>query len=180
MRSSWRLLLALVVGAALAFVGTTGASAPSAASEVITTAAPASRQLTVTKIVDGDTLVAAGPGGSKVKIRMLGIDTPETKDPRKSVQCWGPEATQYAEKLLRGQRVTLVADPTQEASDRYGRALGYVLLLDGRDYSTEAARAGTARAYVYQGRPVLKHEQIAAAQHEAQAAHRGLWGACPA
>ncbi|MGV0871095.1 excalibur calcium-binding domain-containing protein [Mycolicibacterium sp. XJ879] len=56
------------------------------------------------------------------------------------------------------------------------RTLAYLVRADGFDYAVEAARAGTARSYVYGGRPVSRHDAIAAAEREARDARRGLWG----
>jgi len=59
--------------------------------------------------------------------------------------------------------------------DRFGRTLAYLDKVDGRDYSVEAARAG-AHSYVYHGHPSARADEIAAAEQEAKAAGRGLWG----
>ena len=75
-----------------------------------------------------------------------------------------------------GQRVALVTDPTQDRTDRFGRTLAYLVRADGWDYSVEAARAGTAKSYVYGGIPVIRYNAIETAQAEARAALRGLWG----
>jgi micrococcal nuclease len=75
-----------------------------------------------------------------------------------------------------GQRVAMETDPTQDRTDRYGRTLAYLVRADGWDYSVEAARAGTAKSYVYAGVPVSHYDAIEGAQTEAQAAQRGLWG----
>lgn len=131
---------------------------------------------TVLKVVDGDTIDIRDDVRGRLRVRVLGIDTPETKKPGYTVGCWGPEATAFAESTLLGQRVALVTDPTQGVHDRYGRTLAYLEKADGWDYSTEAARAGTARAYVYQGRPAVRFPAIAAAEDEARGANRGLWG----
>jgi endonuclease YncB( thermonuclease family) len=129
-------------------------------------------------VIDGDTVWVTDDRGSRVKVRVLGIDTPETKDPRKPVQCWGPEATRFATNTLLSKRVTLVTDPGQAARDRYGRLLAYVYLPGGANYSVLAARAGAARSYVFNHTPVSQHVAIEAAEAEARAAKRGLWGAC--
>lgn len=142
--------------------------------------APTGLTVTVTYIVDGDTVHVTDALGSKIKVRVLGIDTPETRDPRKPVQCWGPEATQFAAATLLGQPVTLVSDPTQDTRDRYGRFLGYLYLTDTSNYSVLAAAAGVARSYIYDRNPVTEHAAITAAEADARAAQRGLWGACPA
>jgi micrococcal nuclease len=128
--------------------------------------------------VDGDTIAATVAGGSEVKVRILGIDTPETHKPNTPVQCYGPQATEFARTLLLHQAVVLVGDPTQAAIDQYDRSLFYVRLLGGRDYSVEAVRAGMGREYVYDHKPVQEHAALSAAQVEARAARRGLWGAC--
>jgi micrococcal nuclease len=82
-------------------------------------------------------------------VRVLGIDTPETKKSGYTVGCWGPEATEFAKSTMVGQRVALVTDPTQDRTHRYHRTLAYLVRAGGWDYSVEAARAGTAKSYVY-------------------------------
>jgi micrococcal nuclease len=103
---------------------------------------------TVSRVVDGDTVHVTDGRGSRIKVRVLGIDTPETVDPRVPVQCWGPEATQFATTTLLNKKVTLVTDPTQATRDRYDRLLAYVYLPDGANYSVLAARAGAAHSYL--------------------------------
>jgi micrococcal nuclease len=92
------------------------------------------------------------------------------------VGCWGPDATRFAEATLMGQRVAVVPDVTQDRTDRYGRTLAYLVRADGLDYSIEAARTGSAVSYVYDDHPVERYAAIEAAQAEAQAGRRGLWG----
>ena len=113
---------------------------------------------------------------AELRIRLLGIGTPETKKSGYTVGCWGPQATQFAKDTLLGQRVAFVQDPTQDRTDRYGRTLAYLDKADGWDYSVEAARAGAAHSYIYRGNPVARYAEIAAAEQEAQNAKRGLWG----
>ena len=145
-------------------------TAPTASAEpVIATA-------TVLRAVDGDTIDIRDDVRGRLRIRVLGIDTPETKKPGYSVACWGPEATEFARSTLVGQRVAMESDPTQDRTDRYGRTLAYLVRADGWDYSVEAARAGTAKSYVYGGVPVSRYDAIEGAQAEARAAQRGLWG----
>ena len=136
---------------------------------------PVATTAVVLKVVDGDTIDIRDDVRGRLRVRILGIDTPETKKPGYTVGCWGPEATEFAQTALVGQRVALVLDPTQDRTDRYGRTLAYLVKGDGWNYSVEAARAGTAHAYVYDT-PVEKHAEIAAAEQEAKAAGRGLWG----
>lgn len=133
---------------------------------------------TVTRVVDGDTIVATTEDGDELRVRILGIDTPESVHPDESVECYGPEASEWATSVLDGQTVTLRTDPTQAETDRYDRALRYVALENGTDYSVLAAREGMAEPYVFGGEPVSKADEIDAAAAEAEAEGRGLWGAC--
>lgn len=127
---------------------------------------------TVTRVVDGDTIDVADPVAGATRVRILGIDTPETYGG--DVQCFGPEATAWATEHLLGRTVTLVPDPSQADTDRYGRALAYV--TDGDwDYSVEAALAGMARSDDY---GVRRARLIQTAEAQARAANRGLWAAC--
>ena len=131
----------------------------------------------VLKVVDGDTIDVRDDVRGRLRIRVLGIDTPETKKPGYTVGCFGPEATAFAKANLLGQQVAVQPDPTQDRTDRYGRTLAYLVRPDGWDYSVEVVRAGFALAYVYDGNPVERYPAIAAAELEAQSAGRGLWGA---
>lgn len=146
-------------------------ASPTAAAE------PTATTALVLKIVDGDTIDIRDENRGRLRVRILGIDTPETQKPGFTVGCWGPEATEFAKATMLGQRVALVTDPTQDATDRYGRTLAYLVRADGWDYSVEAARAGTAQSYVYANHPVSRYDAIAAAETEARDARRGLWGA---
>lgn len=152
-----------------------------AASLVAITPATATADVVVTtaevlRVVDGDTIDIRDDVRGRLRVRILGIDTPETKKPGYEVACWGPEATEFAQSTMLGQRVALQPDPTQDRTDRYGRTLAYLVRADSFDYSVEAARAGTAKSYVYGGSPVSRYEAIEAAEAEARGALRGLWG----
>lgn len=134
--------------------------------------------VTVIKVVDGDTL-SVSIGGKSETIRIIGINTPETVDPRKPVECFGQEASAKAHELLDGKSVTLEADATQGERDKYGRLLRYVFLPDGSDFGKAMISGGFAYEYTYSV-PYKYQEAYKAAQGEAQAAKRGLWadGAC--
>lgn len=96
----------------------------------------------VDRVIDGDTIDVL-LNGSVERVRLLNIDTPETKDPNEIVECLGPEATEYVEQLLSpGTVVGLEYD--QERTDRYGRTLAGVFLEDGRLANAEIARQGLA------------------------------------
>jgi micrococcal nuclease len=147
--------------------------APAHASETVSTTSGV-----VDRVIDGDTVdVLLATGGDPVRVRILGIDTPETVDPDAPVQCWGPEASAWAHQQLDGTTITLTADPVADDTDRHGRLLRYVLLPDGSNYSVRAAETGMARAYIYQGQHLTEASNITAAQATAQSTGAGLWGA---
>lgn len=133
---------------------------------------------TVSDVVDGDTIKVRSRGFEDT-VRLVGIDTPETRRPGTPLQCWGPEATRRAERLLPvGSRVEVVADPTQDRRDRYGRFLGYVRRTDMRvTVNFAMVLSGDARVYVYErSRPFARVASFRAAQRTARDAGRGLWG----
>jgi micrococcal nuclease len=82
---------------------------------------PAAVTATVLRIVDGDTVDIVDDVRGRLRIRLLGIDKPETNRPGYTVGWGGPEATQFAESTLAGQRVASITDPSQSLHDRYGR-----------------------------------------------------------
>ena len=168
MRSMLHRVAGAVMAAALAI--------PMLVSPPTVQAQPVDTTAVVLRVVDGDTIDIRDDVRGRLRVRLLGIDTPETKKPGYTVGCWGPEATEFAESTMAGQRVALEPDPTQDRTDRYGRTLAYLVRADGWDYSVEAARAGAAHSYVYGGHPVARHAAIEAAEQEAIDAHRGLWG----
>jgi micrococcal nuclease len=137
-------------------------------------AAPAVVSATVVHVVDGDTIVVALRDGRTETVRILGADTPETVDPRKPVQCFGPEASAYTKAQLSGRSVRLEFDV--ERRDRYGRLLAYVL-VDGGRYEDDLLRRGLARLLVIP--PNGSHARTMLAEElAARRARRGLWGAC--
>lgn len=129
----------------------------------------------VTQFYDGDT-VAVDMDGKEEKIRMIGVDTPETKDPRKPVQCFGQAASDFTKQLIGNQNVRLEADPTNSNRDRYNRLLRYVYLPDKRLVNAEIIREGYGFAYT--SFPFTKLEEFRAMEAEAKAANRGLWSTC--
>lgn len=122
----------------------------------------------VIRVVDGDTVVLQAIG----TVRLIGIDTPETVDPRKPVEYFGREASEYLRAMLAGRAVRLEYDQTRR--DRYGRTLAYLYLADGRFVNLEMVRQGYAHAYVKY--PFRLMDEFVAAEHEAREANRGMWG----
>ena len=149
------------------------------ASPHATVAAKAREAARVDRVVDGDTLKVRLADGRRKRVRLVGIDTPETKKPNTPVQCGGPQATAAMRRLVldrsgRGLGVVLVRDPTQDAQDRFGRRLAYVDLSSGRDVGLGLVEAGWARAREYDGR-YMREGRYMAAQARARAAGRGIW-----
>ncbi|HTM68474.1 MAG TPA: thermonuclease family protein [Candidatus Binatia bacterium] len=132
----------------------------------------------VVRTVDGDTFIV-DDAGANVRVRIMGINTPETKDPRKPVECFGREASARLHELIDGKTVRLTADPGQDDRDRYGRLVRYVALPDGTDVGLAMVRDGYAYEYTYRS-AYARQAQYRAAQEEARREKRGLWadGAC--
>lgn len=130
----------------------------------------------VLRTVDGDTLEVREDGASdSEKIRLLGVNTPESVDPRKPVECFGKEASKFTDDLVTGKRVNLVSDPEADNVDKYGRFLRSVELENGTDLNEALLREGYAYAYLSfplsDERKALYHEL----EQEAKSAERGLW-----
>lgn len=134
----------------------------------------AGRPAVVASVVDGDTIEV----DDGERVRLIGIDTPETKDPRRPVGCFGAEASARTSALLPpGTAVRLV--PDVEPTDRYGRTLAYVVRAEDDLFINRALVAG-GYALVATYPPNVAHvEELLAAQTEARTAGRGLWSACP-
>jgi endonuclease YncB( thermonuclease family) len=136
-------------------------------------AAPAAGVLrTVVRVVDGDTVVLDG----NEKVRLIGINTPESVDPRRPVQRFGKEASAYAKALLQGKRVRVEHDV--EKKDRYGRTLAYLHLEDGTFVNLRLVQEGYASAYRYP--PNVRHaEEFRLAERRAREGKKGMWGDAP-
>ncbi len=162
-----RLALALALGLiAAACGGTNGAGrgpAKPGAAEVL-------------RVVDGDTIVVR-IGGLEESVRLLGVDTPESVDPRSPVECFGMEASRHTETLLPpGTEVRLVRDV--EARDRYSRLLAYVYRADdGAFVNLQLVRDGFADVLTYP--PNVAHaDDFTTAAAQARDQGLGLWAAC--
>lgn len=132
---------------------------------------PVSETFKVTRVIDGDTIEIE----NGERVRYLGVDTPETVDPRKPVQCFGVEASKKNKELVEGKTVRLEKDITDR--DKYGRLLRYVY-VDNLFINLELVKQGFATSYTYP--PDVKYqEEILTAEREARRANRGLWTACP-
>ncbi len=129
----------------------------------------------VTSFSDGDT-ISVDMNGVTEKVRLIGVDTPETHDPRKEVQCYGQAASAFTKQLIGANRVRLQADPENTNRDRYKRLLRYVYLPNGQLVNAEIIKQGFGFAYVYF--PFSKLEEFKTYQKEAESKGLGLWGEC--
>ncbi len=130
----------------------------------------------VTYVVDGDTF-KAHVDGRDITVRLLGINTPETVDPRKPVECYGPEASAEAKSLLIGKKVELIFNPDREAHDKYGRYLLFAYRDDGLFVNDFLIREGYAYEYTV-GTPYRFQKQFRDIEKQAKEAEKGLWGKC--
>jgi micrococcal nuclease len=152
------------------------ASAPARTAPASTTAvgeyAP---NATLVKVVDGDT-IDVDIDGVEERVRLIGIDTPETKKPNTPVECFGPEASAFTASLLPvGTPLHLERDV--EGRDKYQRLLAYVYLADGTFVNLEIVRRGYAHLLTIP--PNVAHaDEFVSAARAAEAADTGLWGGC--
>jgi endonuclease YncB( thermonuclease family) len=147
----------------------------------------------VTGVTDGDT-IRVRRGYKRYTVRLIGIDTPETKRPATAVECGGQEATSnmfrlgftrprdadndglYDHKGGKGRRVKVTTDPSQDRRDQYGRLLAYVTSARG-SLAAAQLRAGWADVYVFED-PFEQLDVFQAAESTARASARGVWGTC--
>jgi micrococcal nuclease len=137
---------------------------------------PADGTATVTGVVDGDT-IDVRIGGRDERVRLIGVDTPETKKPNSPVECFGPEASEYTASLLPvGTPVRMERDVV--GRDDYGRLLGYVHRLDDDLFvNLELLHQGLAVPLTIEPNSTHRAQFVEAAR-SAQGAGRGLWSAC--
>lgn len=124
----------------------------------------------VLRVIDGDTIIV-DKDGEQTRVRLIGVDTPETVKPNTPVQPYGKEASNYTKRHLNNQNVRLEYD--REEKDRYGRTLAYVW-LGNEMYNEKIVKEGLARAKFY--RPNDKYQiRIEQAQKEAQKQQKNIW-----
>ena len=137
----------------------------------------------VLKVIDGDT-ISIMKDGKAVTLRLIGLDTPETVDPRKPVQCFGKAASDKAKELLAGKTVRLEFDSSQGLLDKYGRTLAYVFLPPQPNVPAEILfneymiAEGYGHEYTY-NLPYKYQKEFKAAEARAREEKKGLWANPP-
>jgi len=133
----------------------------------VTASCSNSQTLICTRVVDGDTILL----NNGERVRLIGVDTPETKHPKKPVEYFGKEASAFTKKMVEGEVVTLKYD--WQSKDKYGRTLAYVYLKDGTFLNAEIVKQGYGHAYTRF--PFKYLEQFKEYEKEARENKRGLW-----
>ncbi len=125
------------------------------------------------RVVDGDTVDIEPAVDGVDRVRFIGVDTPETRDPNCGKQPYGNEATAFTTSELQGQEIGLEFDV--ERTDRYGRLLAYVYPSDDEMFNETLLEEGYAQVATFP--PNVKYvDRFLAAQEEARTAGQGLWG----
>jgi micrococcal nuclease len=127
----------------------------------------------VLRVSDGDTIVVSIDGKDE-KVRLIGVNTPESVDPRRKVECFGRESAQKLRAIIGNNGVRLEGDQTQTDRDRYGRLLRYVYLPNGIFVNLQLIQEGFAYEYTY-NKPYKYQVQFREAQTNAANAKLGLW-----
>lgn len=132
----------------------------------------------VLSVIDGDTITIGTTAGS-LKVRIIGIDTPETVHPSKPVEFGGPEASNRAKELLEGQNIIIHYDPDPKHGKwgKYKRLLAYIDLPDGRDFGLVMIQEGFARAYPKY--PFSRQESYLKAEEIAKHNKTNIWAEHP-
>jgi micrococcal nuclease len=133
------------------------------------------RQFTVIKVIDGDTFDIDIPDGNypHTRIRLWGVDTPETKDPRTGPMYFGKEAAEFATTKTLTKKVTIYLEKDKNTRDKYRRLLAYVQLPDGKFLNEELLREGCAYADTrFKHGLYNKYKQLESA---ARSQKKGLW-----
>lgn len=138
--------------------------------------APDAGEGAVVRVIDGDTIDVDLDGGRE-RVRLIGVDTPESVAPQRPVQCYGAEASDHTKELLpAGTIVRLERD--EVGRDQYDRLLAYVYRADDDLLvNLDLIEGGFADAVTYGDNEAL-YDTFVAAESVARADGVGLWGAC--
>jgi micrococcal nuclease len=169
-------LLGLLAAAALEAASASHQEAPVGISEQSRESRNAiSEKRLVIRVIDGDTIVVS----PNEKVRLIGVDTPETVHPNKTVQCFGKDAKEFTRRMVEHKSIRLILDESNVArhhKDRYGRTLAYVYFDDGTMLNAELIRRGYAHTYTrFPFRHVVEFRQL---ERIARSQAVGLWSSC--
>lgn len=146
--------------------------------KIVSSPANLGESFRVVRVIDGDTF-AIDYHGQEEKVRYIGVNTPETVDLRRPVQCFGKEASDEDKKLLENQEVYLEKDVSE--TDKYGRLLRYVYLklADGSTLFVNDYLARSGFAQIDTVSPDVKYQaRFLEAEKEARNKNLGLWSSC--
>jgi micrococcal nuclease len=120
--------------------------------------------------------------GTGERVRLIGVNTPETVHPQKTVEAFGKEASAFTKRIVEGKLVRLEFDlrasRTGDGEDKYSRTLAYVFLQDGTHLNAEIIRQGYG--FAVNSSPPLKYQnEFRRLEREARDQHRGLWAISP-
>ena len=121
----------------------------------------------VNRVIDGDTLLLT----NDERVRLIGVDTPETKHPQKPVERFGQEAYLFTKRMVEGKEIRLEYD--WQRKDRFGRLLAYVYLMDGTFLNAEIIKQGYGFAYTKY--PFKYLDEFRRYEKEARENKKGLW-----
>lgn len=131
----------------------------------------------VERVVDGDTIVIV-QNKETIKVRLMGVDTPETKSVKKGIQCFGPEAYEFSKQKLEGKSVSITFDSISGSKDIYNRYLAYVYLSgESKSFNQQLIENGYAREYSMD-QPYQYRTEFQAIAKKAENNKLGLWGEC--
>lgn len=131
--------------------------------------------VTVTEVIDGDTIKIKFADNSTEKIRLLGIDTPEKNDTRKTVECFSKEASAHLKDLIGDKSIELKNDKSADNRDKYKRLLRYAYTSDDEDIDLKMIKDGYAYALTKYPMDTKKKKEYKAAENDARKNQRGLW-----
>ncbi|WAC08954.1 MAG: thermonuclease family protein [Thermodesulfobacteriota bacterium] len=134
-------------------------------------AAQATEYRQCTRVVDGDTIIL----DRNERVRLIGVDTPETVYPSKPVEFFGKEASAFTKRMVQGKKVRLEYD--WQRKDKYGRTLAYIYLSDGTFLNAEIIKQGYGHAYTKY--PFKYLEDFRKYERESREKRRGLWADDP-
>lgn len=129
---------------------------------------------TVTRVIDGDTLDVT-QGDTTLRIRLIGINTPESVDPRRPRECYGKEASELMKEIAFGKDVKLVYDIHKPRKDDNGRELAYVVRNDDLDLGAYMIESGAAYEYTYKREYYENQQRYIDLETKAKEMKRGLW-----